>query len=99
MRIRMFLSLIQGREIIMRVRIGFCKCFSSSIIQQVESFSFFGKWTAHTSQRIPPSISPLLIQSEFKPQPLAADAAMGHSGLEFEEKNQFASTFLKFFQM
>ena len=59
------------------------------------SFSFFGKWTADTSQRIPPSISslPLLIQSEFKPQPLAA-AAKVHSRLEFERKWHYFNTFI-----
>ena len=83
----------------MRVRIGLVgRCvFSSSIIQQVEylSFSFFGKWTADTSQRIPPSISslPLLIQSEFKPQPLAA-AAKVHSRLECEKKGHYFNTFI-----
>ena len=61
-------------------------CFSSSIIQQVEYLSLFSANGRHIHHRAFRLVSlPLLIQSEFKPQPLAA-AAKVHSRLEFEEK-------------
>ena len=62
-----------------------CKSFSSSIIQQVKSFSFFGKWTAHTSQRIPPWYlpSPHSVRIQV---PTARCCCNGHTEVKSDKK-------------